>query len=82
MSREALKVFISYARLDGADFADELQAGLEVAGFDAFLDRHDIAAGEDWEARLEGLITSADTIIFVITPASIAARLGAERPYT
>ena len=48
---EKLKVFISYSRRDCAAFADELVAGLEVGGFAPYLDRHDIAAGEDWEAR-------------------------------
>src|SRR5262245_9556035 len=51
---EKLKVFISYSRRDSAAFADELMAGLEYGGFAPFLDRHDIAAGEDWEARLGG----------------------------
>lgn len=71
--REALRVFISYARRDATAFADELVKGLEVAGFDAFVDRHDIAAGEDWEARLGGLIQSADTVVFIITPGAIAS---------
>jgi hypothetical protein len=71
--RDKLRVFISYARSDGAAFAEELLQGLEVAGFDAFLDRHDIAAAEDWEARLHALIQSADTIVFVLTPASCAS---------
>ena len=53
---EKLKVFISYSRRDASEFADELVAGLEYGGFAPFLDRHDIAAGEDWEARLSGLI--------------------------
>ncbi|MEQ1490182.1 MAG: TIR domain-containing protein [Terricaulis sp.] len=72
-TRETLRVFISYARRDGAEFAEELMRGLEVAGFDAFLDRHDIAAAEDWEARLGALIQSADTIVFVLTPAAAAS---------
>lgn len=72
-AKESLRVFVSYARSDAADFADELVKGLEVAGFEAFLDRHDIAAGEDWEARLGGLIQSADTVVFVITPAAVAS---------
>src|SRR5262249_34067361 len=36
-----------------------------------FLDRHDIAAGEDWEERLADLIKSADTVVFVVSPASV-----------
>jgi hypothetical protein len=51
---QKLKAFISYSRKDSSDFADELVTGLELAGFAPFLDRHDIAAGEDWETRLGG----------------------------
>ena len=65
------KVFISYSRRDAGDFADELVAGLELAGFAPFLDRHDIAAGEDWEARLGGLIAQADTVVFVVSPEAV-----------
>src|SRR5580700_3581981 len=68
---EKLKVFISYSRRDSSDFADELVAGLELAGFAPFLDRHDIAAGEEWEARLGGLIQQADTVVFVVSPEAV-----------
>jgi formylglycine-generating enzyme required for sulfatase activity len=70
-ANEKLKVFISYSRRDSGEFADELLAGLEVAGFAPFLDRHDIAPGEDWEARLDGLIQQADTVVYVISPESV-----------
>ena len=66
-----LKVFISYSRRDSSDFAEELVAGLDLAGFAPFLDRHDIAAGEDWEARLAGLIQQADTVVFVVSPEAV-----------
>src|SRR5215475_11039687 len=68
---EKLKVFISYSRKDSAEFADELVAGLEYGGFAPFLDRHDIAAGEDWEARLGGLIVQSDTVVFVVSPEAV-----------
>jgi WD40 repeat protein len=71
---EKLKVFISYSRRDASDFADELVAGLELAGFAPFLDRHDISAGEDWEARLGGLIAQSDTVVFVVTPESVKSQ--------
>src|SRR5262249_52895651 len=71
---EKLKVFISYSRKDSAAFADELVAGLEVAGFAPFLDRHDIAAGEDWEARLGGLIAQSDTVVFVVSPEAVKSK--------
>jgi formylglycine-generating enzyme required for sulfatase activity len=66
-----LKVFISYSRKDSAAFADELVGGLELAGFAPFLDRHDIAAGEDWEARLGDLIAQSDTVVFVVSPEAV-----------
>jgi hypothetical protein len=68
---EKLKVFISYSRRDAAAFADELVAGLELAGFDPFIDRLDIKPGEPWEERLGGLIAQSDTVVFVITPEAV-----------
>src|SRR5262249_21823356 len=68
---EKLKVFISYSRRDSSDFADELVASLELVGFAPFLDRHDIAAGEDWQTRLGGLIAQSDTVVFVVSPEAV-----------
>lgn len=68
---QRLKVFISYSRRDSSEFADELVSGLELAGFSPFMDRHDIVAGEDWEARLAGLIRQADSVVFVISPEAV-----------
>ncbi len=67
-----LKVFISYSRKD-EDFAQELLGGMQLAGFEPYLDKHDIAAGEDWEARLGRLIEAADTVVFVISPDAFAS---------
>jgi hypothetical protein len=39
---EKAKVFISYSRTDGGALAEELVAGLEVAGFEPYLDTEDI----------------------------------------
>lgn len=68
-----LRIFISYSRKD-EDFAQELLVGLQIAGFDPYLDKRDIAAGEDWEARLGRLIESSDTMVLVISPDSVASR--------
>src|SRR4051812_49730336 len=53
---EKLKVFVSYSRRDASEFADELVAGLELAGFAPFLDRHDIAAGGKLGGRAGGAV--------------------------
>ena len=71
---QKLKVFLSYSRRDSSEFADELVGGLELADFAPFLDRHDIAAGEDWEARLGGLIQEADTVVFIISPEAVKSK--------
>ncbi len=72
-SSSKLKVFLSYSRKDSA-FAQELLTGLELLGFDAYLDREDIAPGEPWEERLGNLIRLADTVVFVISPNSLASK--------
>jgi TIR domain len=42
-------------------------------GFEPYLDKHDIAAGEDWETRLGRLIEAADTVVYVISPDAVAS---------
>jgi hypothetical protein len=66
-------VFISYAR-DDAAFADRLVAALKERGFEAFIDRGDIAPGDLWSERLKSLITQAHAIVFVISPDAVESR--------
>ena len=66
------KVFISYSRKD-LSFAQSLVEALTERGFDAFLDKTDIAPGEPWKERLGGLIAAADTVVFAISPDSVAS---------
>ena len=67
-----IKVFISYSRADKA-FANELVLGLAACGFAPYIDRQDIAPGEDWEKRLAGLISEADSIVYIASPDSLAS---------
>ena len=57
-------MFVSYSRKDLA-FAQTMVEALAERGFDAFLDKKDIAPGEPWRERLAGLIATADTVVFV-----------------
>ena len=66
-AEQRTKVFVSYSRKD-LDFAERLVAAMNSRGFEAYLDRKDIAPGEPWQDRLAQLIRSADTVVFVITP--------------
>jgi WD40 repeat protein len=71
-SPKRASVFISYSRKDGP-FAEQLREALIDRGFQAYLDREDILPGENWRARLEGLIVAADAVVFIISPDSIAS---------
>ena len=44
------RVFISYARADSSEIAEEIRSGLTLAGFEAYLDKHDIEKSEDVSA--------------------------------
>src|SRR5262249_4561481 len=67
-----LRVFISYSRED-LDFADQLDIALRLLGFETSLDRHAISGGEQWRERLRNLIREADTVVFVLSPSSMAS---------
>jgi TIR domain len=68
------KVFISYSRKDMA-FADRLEAALKARGFSPAIDRSEIYAFEEWWKRIETLITQADTVVFVLSPDSVASEV-------
>lgn len=67
-----IKVFVSYSRADTA-FANDLVLGLAACGFAPYIDRQDIAPGEDWEKRLQGLISEADSVVYIVSPDSLAS---------
>ena len=64
-----MRVFVSYSRTDVV-FTDQLVLALKDKGFEPILDRHEIDAGEDWQARLSTLLLSSDTVVFVLTSTS------------
>jgi hypothetical protein len=68
------KIFISYSRRDMA-FADRLELALEARGFSAAIDRSEIYAFEEWWKRIQTLIMGADTVIFVLSPDSVASEV-------
>jgi WD40 repeat protein len=68
------RVFISYSRKD-ADFAAWLRHGLDERGIEVFQDIADTLPGEEWWRRLQQLIGEADTVIFVLSPHSVASKV-------
>ena len=70
---DRLKLFISYSRRDMA-VTDQLVERLEAAGFEATIDRRDLPYGEEWQAELADFIRAADTIVWLVSPASVASK--------
>src|ERR1700733_7008465 len=80
-SQPKAKIFISYSRKDMA-FADRLEAALKDRGFEPLIDRTEIYAFEDWWKRIQALIGSADTMVFVPSPDAVASDVALkEVPY-
>jgi WD40 repeat protein len=73
-SERRTRVFISYSRRN-LDTAERLVTDLEAQNFEAYLDKHNIVAGEPWQDRLRSLLESADTVLFLLSPDSIASKI-------
>jgi WD40 repeat protein len=72
---EGKRIFISYARKDGAELAKRLMMDLESQGFKPWLDAPEIAGGDSWTDDIEGGIDDSDAVIALITPGSYASRI-------
>ncbi|MDH5541129.1 MAG: toll/interleukin-1 receptor domain-containing protein, partial [Rhizobacter sp.] len=69
----ALSVFVSYSRRDTA-ITDALVAALEARGIDVFIDRRDLPYGEKWQGELADSIAAADTVVWLVSPNSVASK--------
>ena len=67
-----MKIFLSYSSID-RDLADQIRLTLVAQKHSVFLDRHDLAPGLEYDARIAQAIENADLFIFLISPESIAA---------
>ena len=67
-----VKLFLSYPSAERT-VADRLRLALEAEGHEVFFDRSDLDPGQSFHERLRKAIHSADAMIFLITPASVAA---------
>lgn len=63
------RVFISYSRKDKR-FAQKLNAALDEAGMEAWMDLEDIPLTADWMAEITSAIEGSDAFLFVISPDS------------
>src|SRR5438270_2068693 len=70
-SAESPRVFISYARADGEDFARKLREDLEAAGILCWMDRYGLEGGKDWRQQILEALDTVEFLVLVMTPAAI-----------
>ena len=70
--KKQTRIFISYSRND-FEIANQLGQRLSSAGFEIFVDKESISAGEKWQERLLQLIKKCDRVLFLISPDSVAS---------
>lgn len=63
------RAFLSYARTDAAEYADEIRKSLEESGFQIAVD-HDLFTGQDFRHQIEERIRSADIVIVLLSRAA------------
>lgn len=65
-----LRIFISYARKDGADIARSVRSALQNYGhLSVFLDEHDLQPGEEWRESLSIELKEGAAMFAIVTDA-------------
>lgn len=67
------RVFLSYARKDGAALAATLHERLQARGHEVWQDVFDMHGGDDWWLQIEEQIGKAGAVVLVVTPAALAS---------
>ena len=69
------RIFVSYARKDGADAAQSLRSALEAADHTVWLDTERIKGGASWSKKIEAALNECDVLIAVLTPGSYVSEI-------
>jgi hypothetical protein len=64
------KIFISYARADATELAEELADRLRAMEYDVFLDKHTMVGTIDWEKEIKARARWCDVMLMLVTPAA------------
>src|SRR4051812_10777932 len=69
------RVFVSYARKDGAAIAAGLRRRLEPADISLWQDLVAIEGGQDWWRQIQHAIDNAEYLVLVLTPGALASKV-------
>ncbi len=67
----AARVFLSYARRDGEEFAARLRQRLEAEAVPLWRDREGMEGGRDWWQQITAALDQVEFMLLVITPAAV-----------
>ncbi len=69
------RIFLSYARKDGEEFARELRGKIESHGLSVWQDRKEIEGTKKWWAQIEEAIQSVEYMVLVMTEAALGSEI-------
>jgi WD40 repeat protein len=72
---EDIRILISYARRDGSELAQRLQASLQAYGFDVWLDTERIKGGAVWSTDIERAVDTRPLTLALLSPGSDASEI-------
>lgn len=67
------KIFFSYSRVDGSEFALKLAVDLKKQGFDVWIDQQDIRAGSEWDIEIGNALETCDCLLFLESEKSVSS---------
>jgi len=75
--------FVSYSRVDADGFARELADRLRAGepSYRLWMDRQEIAAGQDWDEEISEAIKTCVGVLFVLTPDSVGDASGCKNEW-
>src|SRR2546426_12648327 len=71
----APRVFISYARSDGEQFAARLRKRLEAKHIPLWQDRIGMEGGRDWWQQIKDALDKVEFMVLVMTPAAMQSEM-------
>jgi hypothetical protein len=75
VKNKTLGIFISYARSDGKNFADDLRHRLiDEYRFQVWQDIVELEGGKDWWLQIEAAIKGVEFLVMVMTPGALASQ--------
>ena len=69
------RVFLSYARSDGEQFAAELRERLEAEDIPLWQDRVGLEGGKDWWQQIKDALDVVEFMVLVMTPAAMQSKM-------